>query len=223
MCLAVFPINFIMIWYRLSRDVSFSPIEMIIFPLIFGGSSILLILGLNKFFLKQKISIFNEGESNWKKDLVASLVLTIIYFIMFFLERLTLYPLLAQSTPLSNDIINALIHFSQNPVILILWFGPVLWIGIALFEELSRIFLIKGLWSLSENKKWIVASIFLTSIFIGIVHLYQGWYGIITIALKSILMCAYYYKFKRIGPLIISHALYDGIQFLSLLIEIASI
>ena len=68
-----------------------------------------------------------------------------------------------------------------------------------------------------------MVAILLTSVMIGVVHLYQGLYGIITIALKSIIMCGYFYKYRRIGPLIISHALYDGIQFLVLLIEISSI
>jgi len=223
LCIAVFPINIAMVWYRLTQNVAFSPLDLILFPLLFGGLSILLILCLNKFFLKQKMSIFNDGISNVKKDLLASFILTIIYFALFFLERITLFPLLSQNTPVSSEIITAIQAFSQNPLLLILWFGPVLWIGIALFEELSRVFMLKCLWNLSENKKWMVLVILITSVMIGVVHLYQGVYGIITIALKSIIMCGYFYKFRRIGPLIISHALYDGIQFILLLIEISSI
>lgn len=162
-----------------------------------------------------------EGESNWKIDLLATVLLTIISFGLFYLGRITLMPLLTQNTPASQDIINAIRAFSQNPLLLILWFGPVLWIGIALFEELSRIFLLKCLWNLSENKKWVIFVILFSSIMIGVVHLYQGIYGIIMISLLSIIMASYFYKFRRIGPLIISHALYDGIQFVFLLIEIS--
>ena len=219
--IAIFPINFVMIWYRLTQNATFSPMEMILLPLLFGGSSIFLIFCLNKYFLHQKLTIFNEGESNWKIDLLATVLLTIISFGLFYLGRITLMPLLTQNTPASQDIINAIRVFSQNPLLLILWFGPVLWIGIALFEELSRIFFLKYLWNLSENKKWVIFVILFSSIMIGVVHLYQGIYGIIMISLLSIIMASYFYKFRRIAPLIISHALYDGIQFVFLLIEIS--
>lgn len=221
--IAIFPINIVMIWYQLTQKATFSPIDMILLPLLFGGSSILLIFCLNNYFLHQKLTIFNEGESNWKIDLIATILLTIIFFAVDFLGRITLMPLLAQNTPENPDIINAIRTFSQNPLLLILWFGPVLWIGIALFEELSRIFFLKCLWNLSENKKWVIFAVLFSSIMIGVVHLYQGIYGIIMISLISIIMASYFYKFRRIGPLIISHALYDGIQIIFLLIEISSV
>ena len=48
---------------------------------------------------------------------------------------------------------------------------------------------------------------------IGIAHLYQGTAGIISIGLKSVIISFYFYKYRRLLPLIISHALYDGFQF----------
>jgi hypothetical protein len=96
---------------------------------------------------------------------------------------------------------------------MILWFGPVLWIGIALFEEISRVFLLKCLWNISEDKSWHIMAILITSMLIGTVHLYQGLAGIISIGLKSVIICFYYYKYRRLLPLIISHGLYDGFQF----------
>ena len=221
--IAIFPINIVMIWYRLTQNPTFSPIDMILLPLIFGGFSILLILCLNKYFLHQKLTFFNEGESNWKIDILGGIILTIISFGLYYLGRITLMPLLPQDTPVNQDIINAIRAFSQNPLLLILWFGPVLWIGIALFEELSRIFFLKSLWNFSENKKWVMFAIIFSSFMIGVVHLYQGIYGIIMISLLSIIFAFYFYKFGRIGPLIISHALYDGIQFFFLLVEISSL
>ena len=102
---------------------------------------------------------------------------------------------------------------------MIIWFGPVLWIGIALFEELSRTFLLKCLWNIKENKDWYIVAIFLASTLIGVVHLYQGLAGIISIGIQSVIMSFYFYKYRRLLPLIISHALYDGFQFAFFIIQ----
>lgn len=45
------------------------------------------------------------------------------------------------------------------------------------------------------------------------VHMYQGTAGIISIGFKSVMMCFYFYKYFRLLPLVISHGLYDGLQF----------
>ena len=60
----------------------------------------------------------------------------------------------------------------------------------------------------------------LTSILIGSVHLYQGLAGIIGIGIKSVIFCIYYYKHRRIFPLIISHVLYGGLQFAYLVMQL---
>ncbi|RKY46811.1 MAG: hypothetical protein DRP88_05810, partial [Candidatus Neomarinimicrobiota bacterium] len=86
-------------------------------------------------------------------------------------------------------------------------------------EELSRVFLLKCLWNVNDNKNWHIAVIFLASTLIGVAHLYQGTAGIISIGLKSIIMCFYFYKYRRLLPLIISHALYDGAQFTFFIIQ----
>lgn len=40
----------------------------------------------------------------------------------------------------------------ENPILLILWFGTVLWRGVALYEELIRIFILTRLWKFSNRK-----------------------------------------------------------------------
>ena len=41
--IAVLPINIIMIWYRLTQTENFSTTDMTVYPLIFGGGTIILI------------------------------------------------------------------------------------------------------------------------------------------------------------------------------------
>lgn len=219
--IAILPINLIMIWYRLTQTENFTTSDMIIYPLIFGGATIILILLLNKYVVLDTFrSTFNMGNSTWYWDILAGLILTAISFILFFVEKQTLMLWLPNNNPASKEVVNVLIDIANKPILLIIWFIPVLWIGIALFEELSRIFLLKCLWNISENKNWIFVAILLTSILIGTVHLYQGIAGVISISIKSIVFCLFYYKYRRLLPLIIAHALYDGLQFAYLIIQL---
>jgi len=218
--IGILPINLIMIWYRLTQTVNFTTSDMIIYPLLFGGGSIILIILLNKYLIKNSVkTTFNPGEGTWYWDMLVGVGLTVIYFAMFFLERVTLMQWIPRNAPPSNEILNVLIDLANNPLLLVVWFGPVLWIGIALFEEISRIFLLKALWNISDNKHWEITAIVLASALIGTVHLYQGLSGVIGIGLKSLIMCFYFYKYRRIAPLVISHGLYDGLQFAFFVIQ----
>lgn len=213
-CIAILPINIIMIWYRLTQTDSFTTTDMTVYPLIFGGGTIILILLLNKYLLKDTFTeTFNSGKGTWYWDILTGFGLTIIYFVMFFIERATLYQWIPNRNPPNTELINVMIDLANNPLLMVIWFGPVLWIGIALFEELSRTFLLKTLWNINKSKDWHIAAIFLASTLIGVVHLYQGTAGIISIGLKSIVVSFYFYKKRRLLPLIISHGLYDGLQF----------
>jgi len=218
--IATLPINIIMIWYRLTQTENFSTTDMTVYPLIFGGGISILILALNKYLVKGTFKeTFNSGKGTWYWDVLIGLGLTAIYFAMFFLERATLYQWIPNHNPPNTELIDTMIELANNPLLMIIWFGPVLWIGIALFEELSRVFLLKCLWNVNDNKNWHIAVIFLASTLIGVAHLYQGTAGIISIGLKSIIMCFYFYKYRRLLPLIISHALYDGAQFTFFIIQ----
>jgi membrane protease YdiL (CAAX protease family) len=106
----------------------------------------------------------------------------------------------------------------QNPFIMALFFGPVLWIGIALYEELIRIFILTELWKWKKARLWDFVVILLSAVLIGLVHWSQGPYGIVTIAIKGLISGIYFYKKRRIMPLVYAHVLYDGIQVAILLI-----
>jgi membrane protease YdiL (CAAX protease family) len=211
--IAVLPIHLIMIWYRLTQTEDFSTTDMTVYPLLFGGGSVILILLLNKYLLQSDFkATFNSGKGTWLEDILIGLGLTIVYFAMFFLERATLMQWLPRNTPPNSELINVMVDLANDPLLMVIWFGPVLWIGIALFEELSRTLLLKCLWNISENKQWHIVVILLASSLIGLAHLYQGVYGIITIGLKSVVVSLYFYKYRRLLPLIVSHGLYDGLQ-----------
>jgi len=218
--IAILPINIIMIWYRLTQTENFSTTDMTVYPLLFGGGTIILILLLNKYLLKDTFKeTFNSGKGTWYWDILVGIGLTIIYFTMFFIERATLYQWIPNRNPPNTELINVMMDLANSPLLMIIWFGPVLWIGIALFEELSRVFLLKTLWNMNDSKDWQLLAILLASTLIGLVHLYQGTAGVISIALKGVVVGLYFYKYRRLLPLIISHGLYDGLQFAFFIIQ----
>jgi len=86
--IAILPINVIMIWYRLTQTDNFTTIDMIVYPLIFGGLISILIFLLNKYLIKDTFAeTFNSGKGAWYKDILVGSGLTVIYFVMFFFER----------------------------------------------------------------------------------------------------------------------------------------
>ena len=200
----------IMIWMRIHETSGFASQELIAYPLLFGGGSILVLVLLKKYFLKEPLSEFNAGKGNALSDIGWGLALTLIYFILFYLERATLSDILSFRS--NSEMMNLMLDMRNNTLWVILWFGPVLWIGIALYEELIRVFLLSSMWKWSESTYWIGGVIVFSAVLIGLGHWYQGPYGIVTIGIKSLVSGFFYFKIRRLFPLVLAHALYDGIQ-----------
>lgn len=117
-------------------------------------------------------------------------------------------------------VLELLASVTRSPWLLALWLGPVVWIGVALFEELARAFLLRRLWrgwpGLMDGWGAIVAVSGLT----GLVHLYQGPAAIVSIGLQSLVMGWIFWKTGRVGVLIVGHALYDSVQVIAAAITI---
>ncbi len=206
----------LMLWIRNHQSTGFASIELITYPLLFGGLSIVILMLIKKFFLKEKLSDFNSGNGRWTTDIGWGFILTIIYFFLFYLGRLTLSSIL-QFNP-NMELLGLMLDMRESPLLLFIWFGPVLCIGIALYEELIRVFILTSLWKWSERFIWTIAVIFISSIIIGLAHWSQGSYGMVTIGIKSLVSGYFFLKKKRLMPLVYAHVLYDGIQVAMLLL-----
>ncbi|KAA3637888.1 MAG: CPBP family intramembrane metalloprotease [Bacteroidetes bacterium] len=206
----------LMIWIRIHQSTGFAAVELIQYPLLFGGGSIIVLLLLKRYFLQESLNDFNSGEGNWKTDILWGLALTAAYFLLFIVERPLLSGVLTRVP--NMEMLDLMLSMRDNPVYLILFFGPVLWIGIALYEELIRVFLLTSLWKFSEKMGWMILVIVLTSALIGLTHWSQGSYGVVTIGIKSLVSCFFFFRYRRLLPLVIAHVLYDGIQVALLLI-----
>jgi len=116
------------------------------------------------------------------------------------LEQPLLSSLFEQRPP-SEEIIQLIHGVSSNLWLLALWLGPVVWIGIAGFEELWRVFV-------------------LVSALIGMAHGYQGPAAILSIGFKSVLMGWFFMATGRTRALIVSHVVYDSVQIVMAVVAI---
>lgn len=208
--------SLLMMWFRMRQTTAFASVELVVYPLVFGGIGIGVIFLLKRYLLAGNLSELNSGRGRLVTDVLWGLVLAALCFALFFIARHTLQDLLA-STP-NLELLGLMLDMRESPVLLVLWFGPVLWIGISLFEELMRTFLLNELWTFSRNRVWIAASILVAAVFMGLLHWSQGPYGVVTIAIKSAVIGAFYFRIRRLLPLVLAHVLYDGLQVGALLL-----
>jgi membrane protease YdiL (CAAX protease family) len=127
---------------------------------------------------------------------------------------------LSQGKPPSQEVLNLMFDLAENPLLLAIWLGPVVWIGVAMFEEISKVFFLTCLWGISKNKSWEIAALFLVAGVFGFTHLYQGTFGIVSSGIQGLVAGFFFYKYRRIWPLVISHALYDSIQIIMFVIQV---
>ncbi len=199
-----------MIWYRAHQVSAFATIELVVYPLLFGAIGIGAIAAAKRFFLGESLGAYNAGAGTLRNDLGWGGLLCVVYFVMFFAERAVLSGVLRSAPNL--ELLNLMLDMRESPLLLVVWFGPVLWIGIALFEELLRAFMLSELWALSRSKTWAVAVIAIAALLAGLLHWSQGPYGIVTIALKGLVSGTFFYYRRRLLPLVFAHVLYDGLQ-----------
>ncbi|MER3318049.1 MAG: CPBP family intramembrane glutamic endopeptidase [Allomuricauda sp.] len=209
-----------MLWFTRHESSGYASIELIAYPLIFGGVSIVAIYLLKTRLLKEQLIDFNSGNGSWYTDILWGLLLTATYFILFFAFRATLSNILAFHP--NSELLDLMLDMRQSPLLIAIWFGPVLWLGVALYEELVRAFLLTSIWKEKNSLLWITLSILLTSIVFGLAHYSQGPYGIVTIGLKSFIPAFFFYHKRRLMPLVYAHVLYDGLQVAMFLITYQS-
>ena len=97
-----------------------------------------------------------------------------------------------------------------------------MWIGVAGFEEFTRIFLLSRLWRIWSGHAWRWFTVVLSAVLFGLLHLYQGTAGMVDAGISGMLWAVYYLIFGRYWPLIIAHYVHDAIQIVLLVILIRS-
>ncbi len=95
-----------------------------------------------------------------------------------------------------------------------------MWIGVAAFEELWRAVVLRRLEAAWPGRAGQLAAVTGVSVLIGFAHGYQGPAAIVSIGFKSLLMGGLFLVTGRLRPLIVAHAVYDGVQIVAAVLMI---
>jgi membrane protease YdiL (CAAX protease family) len=199
-------------WMYLLRDSAPTIREMLLGPLLGGGSLIFWILFLH-------LLVSGDGPAGlgfrtgkrWWTDLAIGTGLAaalLAFFVAFNATVARLFP----PQPPPEQMIELMAELARSPWLLALWLGPVVWIGVALFEELLRAFLLRRLWQVWSGPAGSWAAILAVSALTGAAHGYQGPAAILSIGAMSVFKGWFFMTTGRIRALIVAHALYDSAQ-----------
>jgi membrane protease YdiL (CAAX protease family) len=202
------------LWIHLTgRGLSVA--ELFLYPLLLGGAEVAIILILIRLVFRERVGDLNRKPGRWFRDIASGLLLLVVSFAVMLLHSVLLAPLLPQPAAPPAVVTNLLHVLSKSPVLLVVWLGPVVWIGVALFEELSRVFFLDRLWKLWPGPTGRWTAVVLSAGIWGVVHIYQGLSSVVSVFLLGLVYALYYLRFGRVWPLVIAHALFDSVQILS--------
>ena len=212
--LAVGPAYLVALFNHLTRNAAYTLTELLAYPSIFGTGTIVLILALNRYMCGEGLGAFNPRKGSIPRDVGAGVLLGGAALAVHFGLQGSVYRLLP-GVEQNMDSVRVLFRgLSENPLVLAYFLGPVIWIGVAGFEELTRAFFLTRTWTVwgSMRARW--ALVALSALLFGLVHIYQGISGAVGNAVIGLLMGAFFLQFGRILPLIVAHALFDSAQII---------
>ncbi len=199
--------------HQSGREISVA--ELMLYPLLLGGAEVALILVLIRCLFRERIADLNRKAGRWFTDILSGLLLCVISFAVMIVHASLIAPLLPERSGPPPQAVETLFRaLAENPKLLVLWLGPVVWLGVAAFEELSRVFLLDRLWKLWPGPTGRGGAILLSSILWGLIHFYQGTSSVVGVSLLGLVYALYYLRFGRVWPLIIAHAAFDSLQIL---------
>ncbi len=210
------PIYLFALWSHLSERV-ITLRELFLYPLLLGGGNVLLILLLYKFVCGERLASLHLKPGRWFTDLGAGILISILSFGIQMLQNVfqsSFFP--SASSPAAPELITLFRGLSNNPLLLAIWLGPVVWIGVAAFEELSRVFMLNRLWKIWPRPRARWLSLVTSALLFGLVHVYQGPVSVLFVSVQGLLYGWYYLRYGRVWPLIISHGIYDSLQIIQI-------
>jgi len=206
--IGVAPVATVLIWMRLRQDEPFTAGDVIVYPLVFGGGTIVLIAVLVRFLCRERLGAMNAGRGSWRADILWGVCLFGVFAVLAVLQQFTVARWFPQEP--APEIRDLIVEMSESPLLMAVWLGPVVWIGVAAFEEVARVFLLSRLWLVwpTTTARWAAAVV--SAVLFGLAHAYQGPAAVISTGLMGLIAAWFYMAAGRVWPLIISHALYDS-------------
>lgn len=208
---AILPMAVLTAWMYGIRETGPGIAEFFLGPLLIGGGMIFWLLFLHLVLCRDGLDTLGFRIGGFRRDLAAGIVLGLAFLLLKTVSDPFLSGLFAPGPP-SAEVMKLIVGVARDPLLLALWLGPVVWIGVAGFEELWRVFVLRRFWNVFPGTlaRWSV--LLLVSLMVGAAHGYQGPAAIVSISLKSLLMGAWFMATGRARALIVAHAVYDSVQ-----------
>ncbi len=215
------PLYIFALWSQVSQQ-TVTLRELFLYPLLLGGGAVVFILLIYRFVLRERIASLNLKSGKWFSDVLVGILLAAVFLGLLVLQQVIQSRWMPSTRgPLAQELVTLFGGIVNSPLLLAIWLGPVAWLGVATFEELSRVFMLNRFWAIWPQSfvRWLI--LVMSACLFGLVHSYQGTVSVVAIALQGLLYGWYYMRFGRIWPMIIGHALYDSIQVIQVVIAFA--
>jgi len=199
------------VWMYVVRDRPMTLTMMMAGPLVGGGLLIVWTFVVHRFVCGDRLAALGLRTDHWWVEgglglALAALLLGLQYGLGPALNRLFAPP------PVPPEMLELLGGVSRSPVLLALWLGPVVWIGVAGFEELWRVHLLRRLWLVLPGRTGHWAVIFVSAALVAGVHLYQPPAVMVSIGVASVVQGFYFLATGRYWSMVVAHALFDSFQ-----------
>jgi len=216
---ALVPMVALVVWTYVLQESPPTIAGLLLWPLLGGGCLILWVLFLHVLLSGDSLDALGFRKDRVWLDVLLGAAGSLLLLTVKLAFEATLARLMP-SRPPAPEIVELLAGLSRHPLLLTLWLGPVVWIGVAGFEELWRAFMLRRLWRVWRGQigRWV--ALLVVSTLVGLAHFYQGWSAVVAIALMSILMGWFFMATGRVRALIVAHALYDSVQIVFAVIVI---
>ena len=217
--IGIVPLYVFLMWQHITSGGIYTLTEMLLYPVLIGGGWIIVLLLLYRYMCGKPVSRLNRKPGVVWKDILMGIALGAGLLVLFFIQMRVLSPLFPQEPP-AQAIVTLLTELARDPVLIAVWMGPVVWIGVAGFEELQRVFILDLLWDTSRSVfvKW--GALLLSALLFALAHIYQGPANMIGIFAGGLVFGIFYLKTGRIWPMIIAHGIYDSLQVAMAVIQI---
>lgn len=182
------PLYVLALWSHLS-EASITLRQLFVYPLLLGGGNVVLALLIYRYICGERIASLNLKPGKWFTDVLAGLLLAVLFLGLLAVQQVIQTSWLPRTAgPLPEELITLFNGIVNHPLLLAVWLGPVVWLGVAGFEEVTRVFVLNRLWSIWRHPvaRWMV--LILSACLFGLVHLYQGPVSVVAIALQGLLI-----------------------------------
>lgn len=193
--------------------------EMFLYPLLIGGGSVVLALLVYRFVCGERIASLNLRPGRWTTDVLVGVLLAVVFLGLLALQKVIQSRWLPSTGgPPPEEIVTLIRGVVSDPLLLAIWLGPVAWLGVAGFEEVTRVFMLNRLWVAWPHPvaRWL--TMIASAALFGFAHVYQGSVSAVAIGIQGFLYAWYYKRFGRVWPMIIGHALYDSLQVIQVVV-----